>query len=90
MNLLRQDAADTCATTDALTEPTSETMAPDLSARAIAFAASPEAPTGMAEDDAVGVPRRLCRVGVVAVAEVQLVGALEGRSGAAVDRDMPG
>ncbi len=41
------DAAETCATTDALTEPTSETMAPGFSAGAIAFAASPEAPTGM-------------------------------------------
>jgi hypothetical protein len=45
-----------CATTEPLTEPTSETIAPGLRRGPIASATAPQAPTGTQSDDEVGVP----------------------------------
>ena len=80
----------TWATTDALTEPTSETMAPGLSAAGDRLGDRAAGADRNAQDDAIGVARGVRRVGVVAVAEPEFLGAAERRRRAAVDRDVPG
>ena len=58
---LRHDAGRHRAITAPLTEPTSVTIAPGFRCGAIAFASSPKAPTGVAQDHQIGIAHAVGR-----------------------------
>ena len=76
--------------TEALVEPTSVRMAPGFSAGAISCATAPDEPTGTETMTRSASRTASLRIGRVAVAEPEFLGARQRRGAAGRDGDMAG